>query len=140
MYTEEPDGYIDYIWDLTDYSPEGDDEWWRGQVNFNTHRVLLLLIIHMHLNFSFQLVFEVTHGSNESQSGYAALDSIKFDYSDPSCEVEPPDAIVNPTDPPITSTASPPSEFTHSVSLIIIFICLYLQPFSATSRTPTSAT
>ena len=39
VYTEEPDGYIDFIWDLTDFSPEGDEEWWRGQVNFNTHRV-----------------------------------------------------------------------------------------------------
>ena len=57
-----------------------------------------------------QLVFEVSHGSNDSQSGFVALDSIKFDYSDPSCDVEPPDAIVNPTDPPITSTQSPPSE------------------------------
>ena len=39
--TEDRDGFTDYIWDLTDYSPEGDEEWWRGQVNFNTHKVRL---------------------------------------------------------------------------------------------------
>ena len=118
IFTEDPDGYIQYIWDLTDYAPESDQEWWKGQVNFNTHR----------------LMFEVNHGSNESQNGFAALDSIKFDYSQPSCDVEPPGAAVSPTEPPETSTYVPPgrtetsqqSELTSS-----------LQKSSATSSSPT---
>ena len=92
IFTEDPDGYIQYIWALTDFAPESDQEWWKGQVNFNTHRLL----------------FEVSHGSNDSQAGYAALDSIKFDYSQPSCDVEPPGAAVSPTEPPDTSTNVPP--------------------------------
>ena len=39
IFTEEPDGYIDYIWELSDYNPQSDQEWWKGQVNFNTHMV-----------------------------------------------------------------------------------------------------
>ena len=117
--TVAPDGSIQYIWDLRDW--EGWESWWPGQIHFNTHR----------------LIFEVSHGSNDSQAGFAALDSIKFDYSQPSCDVEPPGAAVSPTEPPETSTYVPPgrtetsqqSELTSS-----------LQKSSATSSSPTSVT
>ena len=91
---------MQYIWDLTDYSPESDQEWWKGQVNFNTHR----------------LQFEVSHGSNDSQAGFAALDSIKFDYSNPACEPSPPDAGVVPTDPPPTETTAGVTSTTMTIT------------------------
>ena len=31
--TQDPDGYIDYIWGLTDFAPESDGEWGNGQVS-----------------------------------------------------------------------------------------------------------
>ena len=36
--TEGPDGYIDYIWELNDFTMESNEEWWKGQVNFNDHQ------------------------------------------------------------------------------------------------------
>ena len=122
IFTESPDGFIQYIWDLTDYAPESDEEWWKGQVNFNTHR----------------LQFEVSHGSNDSQAGFAALDSIKFDYSQPSCDVEPPGAAVSPTEPPDTTTHVPPgSTILITVQSVLFFLS---QPSSVTSRGRTSVT
>ena len=50
-------------------------------------------------------MFEIVHSdNNNTQAGYAAVDSIMFDYSpDKECEVLPPDAIVKPTAPPAAS-------------------------------------
>lgn len=47
-------------------------------------------------------MFQIVHSdNNNTQAGYAAVDSIMFDYSpDNECEVLPPDAIVKPTAPP----------------------------------------
>ena len=39
VFTEQDDGYIDYIWSLTDTSTWSNDDWWVGQVPFNTKRV-----------------------------------------------------------------------------------------------------
>ena len=39
VYTEGPDGYIEYIWQMTDFTMESNELWWEGQVNFNDHRV-----------------------------------------------------------------------------------------------------
>ena len=59
--TQDPDGWMDYIWDLTDYTMESNEQWGTGQVNFNTH----------------QLIIEATHGDNTT--GYAAIDGKLFD-------------------------------------------------------------
>ena len=47
-------------------------------------------------------MFQIVHSdNNNTQAGYAAVDSIMFDYSpDNECEVLRPDAIVKPTAPP----------------------------------------
>jgi hypothetical protein len=97
---QDPDGYVEYIWDLTDFSMESNQEWWVGTVNFNTH----------------QLVFEATHAANTSRSGYAALDDITFDFGPEAaaCTVLPPEAVVKPTtapqtdQPTTTATSSTP--------------------------------
>ena len=39
--TEDPDGWVQYIWDLTDFTMESNEEWWMAQVNFNTHKVYI---------------------------------------------------------------------------------------------------
>ena len=61
--TQDPDGFLDYIWDLTDYTMESNEQWGTGQVNFNTH----------------QLIIEATHADNTSTTGYAAIDGKLFD-------------------------------------------------------------
>ena len=63
IWTQDPDGFLDYIWDLTDYTMESNDQWGNGQVNFNTH----------------QLIIAATHADNTSTSGYAAIDGKFFD-------------------------------------------------------------
>ena len=43
--SEKPDGWSDYIWDLTDTAWESNNEWWMGQVSFSTHKVIPTLRI-----------------------------------------------------------------------------------------------
>ena len=52
--------------------------------------------------FYYQVIFEILHSAqNNTKDGYAAIDSISFDYSEAnSCELLPPDADVKPTDSP----------------------------------------
>ena len=47
-------------------------------------------------------MFEILHSQqNNTKDGYAAIDSISFDYSEANtCELLPPDADVKPTDSP----------------------------------------
>ena len=52
-----------------------------------------------------QLVFEVFHADNKKKTGYAALDSIKFESS-PGCETIPPSAA-----PGQSTTTTPPLTF-----------------------------
>ena len=118
IWTEGPDGYRQEIWQMTDFTMESNEQWWKGQVNFNDHMVRRLFgndrknsclynymcsfyRIPSKKVFHFQLIFEVTHGDQFVQSGYVALDKIQFHYdSDYNCEVLPPDAGTQPTDPP----------------------------------------
>ena len=90
--TQDPDGYVEYIWDLTDFTMESNEEWWVGEVNFSTH----------------QLVFEATHGDNSTQSGYVAIDDVFFDFSpnNVNCDVLPPEAVVTPTEFPPTGKST----------------------------------
>ena len=92
VYQEGEDGYIDYIWKLEDTSTWSNDDWWVGQVPFSTHR----------------LVVECQHG--DSTEGYAAIDSIFFDYSQEmsDCKIEPPEAAVQQ---PTTTTVLPDERF-----------------------------
>ena len=96
--TEDPDGYIQYIWDLTDWSMESNNEWWIGSVNFLTHK----------------LVFEALHSMGNSTSGYVAIDDVAFDLSQEAenCEVLPPEAMVRPTTAQ-PSTTTPSSSEPH---------------------------
>ena len=50
----------------------------------------------------FQVIFEILHSqNNNTKDGYAAIDSISFDYNEEyNCEQLPPDSDVKPTDSP----------------------------------------
>ena len=39
IYTQGEDGWIQYIWEMDDFTMESNEEWWKGQVDFNDHRV-----------------------------------------------------------------------------------------------------
>ena len=39
IYTQGEDGWTQYIWEMDDFTMESNEEWWKGQVDFNDHRV-----------------------------------------------------------------------------------------------------
>ena len=80
IYTEDSEGYVEYIWNLSNDMSES--EWWRGSVSFTANR----------------LTFLVSHDNNNSKRGYVALDGITFDYdTTKECEILPPDAAMTRT-------------------------------------------
>ena len=112
VFSEGADGYREPLWQMTDMPIEANGEWWKGQVQINDHQVRSL----KHENkdqkilkiFYFQVIFEILHSQyNNTKDGYAAIDSISFDYTEEnSCELLPPDANVKPTDSPGSEPAS----------------------------------
>ena len=79
------------IWQLTDFSLDN-RQWTTGQAPFKTS----------------QLTFEAVHSSTSLEGGYAAVDDFVFNLeSSENCPVTPPEAAVEPTEePPTTSTAA----------------------------------
>ena len=45
VWTEGPDGYRQEIWQMTDFTMESNEQWWKGQVNFNDHMVSVEKIV-----------------------------------------------------------------------------------------------
>ena len=74
--TQDPDGYIDYIWGLTDFAPESDREWGNGQVSLKVlKKTFTCSPTHPQVNFNtHQLTIEAIHADNSSTTGFAALD------------------------------------------------------------------
>ena len=88
IYTESNEGYIDYIWDLSNDKFEDDSEWWEGQVSFTANLI----------------AFQVFHANNNNERGYAALDAITFNYdTTEKCTLEPPNAAITTTPSPNTT-------------------------------------
>ena len=56
IYTQGEDGWTQYIWEMDDFTMESNEEWWKGQVDFNDHRVSssknIIKIITFHIPIS----------------------------------------------------------------------------------------
>ena len=56
IYTQGEDGWTQYIWEMDDFTMESNEEWWKGQVDFNDHRVSsnknIIKMITFHISIS----------------------------------------------------------------------------------------